>query len=189
MNLPDNHAYQNYHQAEIEMTKEEEIREEERVARKKNEAFEKEDKILINGALLRVAYYLELVVSIILIISICVTLIALLRSLGVLVQEAGDIDEFQSFLSNMFSVVIGIEFLKMLCGYNMDAVVEVILFTIARQLVLNHATSAEQLLSISAIAILFIIRKYLFVRKLDKKHGGEEENPLSKLLRKKDEER
>lgn len=134
-----------------------------------------------NNLFLMIAHYLELFVSVLLIIAILTTLISMIRSLFDLAIEGGNLDHFQTFMSQLFSVVIGIEFLKMVCGYNLDSVIEVLLFTIARQMVLNHPTSFDQLLSILAIALLFLIRKFLFVRKLDSHddtaHSEETDSP------------
>lgn len=104
-------------------------------------------------------------------------------------RAGGSADDFQTFLGNMFTVVIGIEFLKMLCSYNVDSVIEVILFTVARQLVLNHEAALELLLSVVAIAILFVVRKYLFVKRLDAHPANEGENVVDIFRRRRDERR
>ncbi|MCD8010573.1 MAG: phosphate-starvation-inducible PsiE family protein [Lachnospiraceae bacterium] len=144
--------------------------------RKRDEAREKFDREVVSRFLLRIPYYLELCVSAILLLSIIVALVSLLGDLAEFTLAGGNADDFQTFLGNMFTVVIGIEFLKMLCSYNVDSVIEVILFTVARQLVLNHTAAFELLLSVIAIAILFVVRKYLFVKRLDAHPVNEGEN-------------
>ena len=79
-----------------------------------------------------------------------------------------------AFLSGAFNVVIGIEFLKMLCRHTLSSVIEVLLFAIARGMVAEHTTPVENLLSIAAIAILFVVRKYLFIPGLDDNRNQDE---------------
>lgn len=70
----------------------------------------------------------------------------------------------------MVNIIIGIELLKMLCQHNLDSVVEVLLFAVARMMIIDHVKIWEMLIGIVAIAILFLIRKFLFVSALDKQH-------------------
>ncbi|MCD8125148.1 MAG: phosphate-starvation-inducible PsiE family protein [Lachnospiraceae bacterium] len=157
--------------------------------RKRSEAREKYDREVVSHFLLRIPYYLELCISIILLLSIIIALFSLLGEVVSFARAGGSADDFQTFLGNMFTVVIGIEFLKMLCSYNVDSVIEVILFTVARQLVLNHEAALELLLSVVAIAILFVVRKYLFVKRLDAHPANEGENVVDIFRRRRDERR
>jgi hypothetical protein len=70
--------------------------------------------------------------------------------------------DFSQFLSNVFSLVIGIEFTRMLIKHSADAAIEVLLFAIARQLIIAHPATWEMLIGVVAIAGVFSIRKYLF---------------------------
>ena len=58
-------------------------------------------------------------------------------------SHPSDTEGLRSFLSTAFTVVIGIEFLKMLSRHNMSSAVEVLLFAIARQMVIEHTTPME----------------------------------------------
>ena len=69
----------------------------------------------------------------------------------------------------MFNIVIGIELLKMFCRHDLDSVVEVLLFAVARQVIIEHTSMVDNLLCMLSVAILFCIRKFLFVSALDKK--------------------
>ena len=66
-------------------------------------------------------------------------------------------------LEQAFNLVIGIEFIKMLAKHTPGSAIEVLLFAMARQLVIGHMTPVENLLGVIAIGIIFIIRKFLFV--------------------------
>ena len=72
-----------------------------------------------------------------------------------------DTEFFTSFLSQALSLVVGVEFVKMLCQHSAQTVVEVLMFATARQMVVEHLDPSETLLGVISIAILFAIRKYL----------------------------
>lgn len=123
--------------------------------------------------LYRFAQLLEVLVALILIAAIVLSLVSVVLGLGDLASHLQEQNAFQSFLALAFNVVIGIEFLKMLCRHNVSSAIEVLLFAIARQMVIEHTTPVENLLMVTSIAILFAIRKFLFIPGLDDKHPGE----------------
>jgi phage-related protein len=55
----------------------------------------------------------------------------------------------------------------MLCTHTLDSVVEVLMMVIARQMIISHGTPVQNLISCMAIALLFVIRKFLFIPYLD----------------------
>lgn len=73
-------------------------------------------------------------------------------------------DGFVDFLSVMLTLAVGLEFVKMLCKHMPETIIEVLLFATARQMVVEHLSPIDTLISAFAIAILFAIRKYLFLR-------------------------
>ena len=122
----------------------------------------------VQSILHEIAFYLELIVSLLVVILIIFQTVGLCISMFSDVGNLTDSDRFTHFLELALNIVVGIEFLKMLCRHNMDAVIEVLLFTMARHLIVNQHSMVEGLLCIVAIAILFVVRKYLFVPKIDK---------------------
>ncbi len=126
----------------------------------------------VQAILHEVAFYLELIAALLVVILILFQIVGLGIDMFSDVKMLSDSDQFTHFLELALNIVVGIEFLKMLCRHNMDAVIEVLLFTLARHLIVNQRSMVEGLLCIVAIAILFVVRKYLFIPKIDK-------NPLS----------
>lgn len=126
-------------------------------------------KLKIPNFIYRIAQFLEILISVIVIVAIAVSLYAVLVELHVMANSPANVDMLTEFLATAFTVVIGIEFLKMLSRHNMSSVVEVLLFAIARQMVIEHTSAVENLIMVIAIAILFTIRKYLFIPGLDDK--------------------
>ena len=81
-----------------------------------------------------------------------------------------DIDFFTEFLANALSLVVGVEFVKMLCRHSAQTVVEVLMFATARQMVVEHMAPTQTLIGVIAIAILFAIRKFLMTEDNDMAH-------------------
>ncbi len=107
-----------------------------------------------------IASYIELFLSFFLcIVILFITLRLILDSVGNI--ATGDYG-LEYYLQNAMTLAIGVEFVKMLCSHSPGTVIEVLLFAIARQMVVEHLGIKETLIGIIAIAGLFAIRKYLF---------------------------
>ncbi|MGN0144431.1 MAG: phosphate-starvation-inducible PsiE family protein [Clostridium sp.] len=105
---------------------------------------------------------LETIIGILLAISIGILVIYLISDIRLIVINHTDIEVFNNYLASAFNLVIGIEFIKMLCKHTPETVIEVLLFAIARQLIVEHTSTLETLIGIFAISVLFATRKYLF---------------------------
>lgn len=114
---------------------------------------------------LKLLNYLEFFVSVGIIVSIIIAGMNLLVRIFQM-PFAGNINNFfSSFLGDALNLVIGLEFIKMLNSHIPDFVIDVLIYTIARSLVVQHPNNVEILLGIIAIAILFIVRKFLICSK------------------------
>lgn len=122
----------------------------------------------MNHKIINLTKILEMIISMFIVIAIIMSMISLVNGLKDLYIHTLDKDAFQNFLSVAFNIIIGIEFLKMLFKYNVNTVIEVLLFAIARQLIVEHTTVYENFVGVASIALLFVIRKYLFIPELDK---------------------
>lgn len=121
---------------------------------------------------------LELVVAVIVLIGVGIAIFSLIPEIGHLWEQNGRSMEFIHFLEQVFTVVIGIEFLQMLCRPNSDNVFETIIFLVARHMIINTTTPLEDLLSTVSIVLLCLVRRYL----KETRHG-ERENMILKKLR------
>lgn len=119
----------------------------------------------------QLALYFEILLAFVVIVAILISLIGVPTELMDLYQNGG----FNDFLKSIFDIIIGIELLKMLCRHDLDSVVEVLLFAVARGMVIEHMPIAETLIGVISIAVLFLIRKYLFISALDKQSVNEQE--------------
>ena len=109
--------------------------------------------------LLKAAWVLELVVAVLI---LAVTLLELfLLGEGTLSQVLGGSFSADAFFADAMTIVVGIEFVKMLMLHTPRAVTDVLLFAIARQLVVNHSSAVDTLLGVAAVALIFVIKKFL----------------------------
>ena len=123
----------------------------------------------------RVAGWVEIMVSAIVLAALFVFFLGLLRQFyDVMAVSKGQPEALSQFVGNAFQIVIGVEFVKMLCKHTPATVVEVLMFAIARQMVVEHSTPMENLMCIVGIAGLFAIRRFLFTE--SDKHDHYQEN-------------
>ena len=65
-------------------------------------------------------------------------------------------------MAKALTLAVGAEFIKMLAKHSPTTVIEVLMFAIARHMVVGHLTALETLLGVASISLLFATRKYLF---------------------------
>lgn len=113
--------------------------------------------------LYELSFYVEILVSVILVIML--VLLTGILATEIVTIFGGDIRinaYLQNFLNQAMNIAIGVELIKMLSKHTSGTIIEVLLFAIARHVVVDHSSSLDSLLSVAAIAILFATRKYLF---------------------------
>ena len=67
-------------------------------------------------------------------------------------------------LDKAITLAIGAELIKMLCKHTPETIIEVLAFALARQLIVGHTAPWENLVTVAAIAILFVVRRFLLNR-------------------------
>ncbi|MGN1014954.1 MAG: transporter [Butyricicoccus sp.] len=134
----------------------------------------------INRFLSRSAVYVEIALSCIIIAVIMVMTVGLVLNLlqGDLLHM--DDENFREFLSSALTLVVGMEFVKMLCMHSAESMIDVLLFATARQMVVEHLGAVDTLITVFAIAVLFVIRKFLFVTKAS---GGKQKKAFDEEKR------
>ena len=122
-----------------------------------------------------IAAFLEFFVAAILLVAILAGAVLLAVNLtGDLIHNPQSVD-LNQVLGDALALVVGIEFIKMLVKHAPEAVVEGLLFAIAREMVVTHAGSAETLMGVIAVGIIFLIRHYLCPPKPARGEGGQAE--------------
>ena len=69
---------------------------------------------------------------------------------------------YNDLLDTCFNLIIGVELIRMMYEYTPDTVFEVLLFAIARHIIIDNTSIWSSLVGVCAIAVLFATRKYLF---------------------------
>lgn len=109
----------------------------------------------------------EIALAFIVAFGFVISVIPLLKEMPHLMSHSSGTAEFHEFLENTLTLVIGIEFIKMLIKHTPGSVVEVLLFAIARHAILAGGTALENLLTILSIAVIFAVRKFIFIESFD----------------------
>ena len=81
----------------------------------------------------------------------------LLSCIGILPGEDFP-EEFLHFLEGIFNFVVGIEFIKMLLKPSAETVIEVLVFLVARHMIIGSNSALDILLSVLSIAALYGLR-------------------------------
>ena len=77
---------------------------------------------------------------------------------------------FMEFLEHVSLIVIGIEFAKMLCKPTTANIIEVLIFVISRQMIIDHQAPNDMLKSVIAICLLFLFRRIMLATRPDEVH-------------------
>ena len=94
-----------------------------------------------------------------------ITLMALLAALGIeiwkMFTQPGYIDDINNVLHHLLTVVVGLEFVRMLIDTTPANILEVLTVAITRHVVLSHDDYWSNLACVACIAGLFAIRRFL----------------------------
>ena len=88
--------------------------------------------------------------------------VPLIKMLPGLLVDTNEV-EISLFLQRALDIVIGIEFIKMLAKHSPGSALEVLLYAIARHMIVGHESAVENFISVASIALIFFVRKFLFV--------------------------
>lgn len=116
---------------------------------------------------------LEYLIAILVAISIIFTLITLVPEMKNMLNANGTSAQFLLFLGEIFNVVVGIEFMKMLCKPSAENVIEVLVFLVARHMIIGTHSALDNFLSVASIAILYTIRQIIRTMESGKKINKE----------------
>ena len=114
---------------------------------------------VLKKMMLRVAEFMEIVLAIYLIIVLVLVIgrTIVLETPTIFTQRTS----IHHFLEGSLTLAIAIEFVKMLCMHTPGTLIEVLLFAIARHMIVESLTPAQNLLIVISIVTLFAARKYL----------------------------
>ncbi|MDE6905194.1 MAG: phosphate-starvation-inducible PsiE family protein [Lachnospiraceae bacterium] len=117
----------------------------------------------------------ELIMAVIVLLGIVIAIISMVKDVDLTQSLFQDTANFKEFLVNVFAIVIGIEFLEMLCRPNPDNVIQVLVFLIARHMIVGETSPYEDFVSVISVAILLLLSRYLHMGKKGERKDGERE--------------
>lgn len=110
-----------------------------------------------------VASFLEIFMALLLAITLAICSVQVIPTIFKMRISLETVSVFHEFLEALFELVIGVEALKLLCKHTPGSALEVLLFTIAREMIVTRTTPEQNLLVVISIAILFAIRRFMYV--------------------------
>ncbi len=112
---------------------------------------------------------LDLVAAILVLVGILLYIVSIVGNINTFQRLFTDGAEFKHYLEQIFMLVIGIEFLEMLCRPNSENVIEVLIFLVARHMIVGDTTPFEDFVSVISVALLCVVRRYLRITEEDRK--------------------
>lgn len=112
-------------------------------------------KTVTRNVIKRLAEALELLMAVLIGIGLIYSIIDYIPGAAQLLASSPDPAVFLVFLEDLFNIVIGIEFIKMLILPNADSVIEVLIFVVARHMIIGSKEALDLLLSVLSILILY----------------------------------
>lgn len=123
----------------------------------------------LNELIYTISRYTEIALSAIMLVVIIVLIIPMIYNFISIPLLSIEASQFTEFLGNILTLIIGVEFVKMLAKHTAENLLEVLMFAIARQMIVEHLNMIDTLIGIISIAIIFFIRKYLLLKTTDNK--------------------
>lgn len=121
---------------------------------------------------------LELLAAVLMLIGILFSMFSLVRNFPLFQQLLVDTSVFKQYLDQVFMLVIGIEFLVMLCRPNSENVIDVLIFLVARHMIVGDTTPYQDFVSVVSVVLMCVVRRYL---RNNKENREEKKNMKSNI--------
>jgi hypothetical protein len=128
--------------------------------------------VKFKGSISKICELLERGVAVLVLIGILLSICSLIKDFAIFREILEDMESFRVYLDEIFVIVIGIEFLQMLCRPNSDNIMEVLIFLVARHMIVTETTAMEDFISVISIILLCVLRRYLHVTREKMKAEG-----------------
>ena len=109
----------------------------------------------------RILHILELIIAA---LAIIVLVAALALEIYSMFTSDGYFSDINHFLHNILTIVVGLEFVRMLIDMTPGNTLEVLIMATARHIIMNHDDKWTLLIGIICIAGLFATRRFLIRR-------------------------
>lgn len=125
---------------------------------------------------------LEMIAAALMLVGILFATFSLITNVDIFRQLLSDTSSFRGYMDQIFMLVIGIEFLVMLCRPNSENVIEVLIFLVARHMIVGETTPYQDFVSVVSVALLCVVRRYLRINN-EKRDEKKTANALEEKLR------
>ena len=132
---------------------------------------------------------LEMIAAALMLVGILFSTCSLIRNVDLFRELLLDTSSFRGYMDQIFMLVIGIEFLVMLCKPNSENVIEVLIFLVARHMIVGETTPYQDFVSVVSVALLCVVRRYLRInneKRDEKKAAGILEEKLRRAKEEKE---
>lgn len=118
----------------------------------------------LQDKMFEISYLIELLISLLVGVAVLImTARVVIDMFDISFFEQG-VESLVVILDKAITLAIGAELIKMLCKHTPETIIEVLAFALARQLIVGHTLPLENLITVAAIAILFVVRRFLLNR-------------------------
>ncbi len=120
-------------------------------------------KILMINKLKDLIFLLEMVLSLVILLGVVAGLASTVLQIPVILTIARDqfYNSFKNFLGNALLLVVGVELMRMLITHTTRATMELIVYVIARKLLIYTDSMTDIVLGTVALAIVFLTIRFL----------------------------
>ena len=109
----------------------------------------------------RILHWIERLIAV-------VTIVVMVSAMGIeiyrMCTQADYMADVSNYLHHVLTIVVGLEFVRMLIDTTPASILEVLTVAITRHVILTHDDPWSNLISVACIAGLFAIRRYLVRR-------------------------
>lgn len=104
---------------------------------------------------------MEFIIACLLTCGIMIMIVKMAASIGY-IADSSMYPNYEDLVEICFNLIIGVELIRMLFLHTPITVFEVLMFAIARQIIIDHSSPVNSLIGVVAISILFATRRFLF---------------------------
>lgn len=122
----------------------------------------------ISTVVVSISRFFEIALSAIMILTILAMIFSVIGNLYNIPISKMTSEQFTGLLENILTMIIGVEFIKMLAKHTEENQLEVLTFAIIRQMVVKCENMGETLLGMIALGLVFLMRKYFLFGNTEK---------------------
>ena len=112
----------------------------------------------------RLLHILEMVIAAVTIVVLIVALFFEVYDMFCVPDYFADVEHVEEFLNHILTIVVGLEFVRMLIDMTPGNTLEVLIMATARHIIMSHDDNAALLIGTICIAGLFATRRFLIRR-------------------------